>query len=130
MNYLIIVIASAIVLLGLVLIFSQKRKKLSHATGQKFIRKIEDTKNLDNALSILNSHKFFVAALSELFSETNLTAAQKIEKIAHRFPNKKKIWYFHRLRNQIAHEVEIKVSRKQATDARNNFIRALNAIMK
>lgn len=119
-----------ILCIGFGVLFLRKKQKLSRKTGLKFIQKIKDTKNLDPAHAILESHKIFVATLSEFFSNTSLTAAQKISKIAYKFPNTERIWHFHKLRNKIAHEVEVKISKQHAEEARNNFIRALKSIMK
>lgn len=123
-------ILAFILLSGFIFLFLRKKPQISHKIGQKFIQKIKDTKNLAPSHAILESHKIFVTTLSQIYPETSLTAAQKIAKIANRFPNTGKIWHFHKLRNKIAHEIEIKVSKTDAENARNNFIRALKSIMK
>ena len=111
----------------LILVFVLGRtKKIPQNIVNKFIKKIEATKNLDPSLSIMMSHKYFIAALASLTSKKK--AAERIKIIADRLPNKAQIRRFHRLRNKIAHEVEINVIPTEANLARKNFIKALESL--
>lgn len=126
-NYIIIFVLIFIVFLGvLVFLLRSKKLKLNKKNTQKFIQKIRDTRQQDPAHSLINSHKLFVAAIS---SDKKKTAAEKIKKFASLLPNEKKIWYFHRLRNQAAHEVGFGLTEAKAQEAREQFVRALKALM-
>ncbi|MCK5461202.1 hypothetical protein KAI58_04420 [Candidatus Gracilibacteria bacterium] len=115
---------------GVFLILFRKKPKIPNKLANKFIRKINDTRSLDSAHAILNAHKYFVAAISVLFPDSKLSAAKKISKISSSFPNEKNVWYFHKLRNRIAHEVEIKVYFADAENARRHFTRAIKSLTK
>ncbi len=114
-------------LLGLLVLISRPRK-LSAQAIERFSHKIFKTSDLDPAHALLESHKIFVAAISELAGGKNLTAAQKISKIQKRLPHAAKIWTHHRLRNRVAHETDVRVSKIQAENARKDFVRALKVL--
>ena len=128
MPQLIFLIIATIIVFGLVVIFWSKQKKLTAQEFQKFSTTIKQTKSLDPAHAILESHKIFVKALKQIFPEK--TAAKIIAKAQKNFPNQGKIWQFHGLRNRIAHETDIKVTSSQSENARQEFIRALKSISK
>lgn len=123
-----LVIFLLFVLGGVFFLLLRKSPKLDPQKAKKYIQKINDTKTQDPAHSLISSHKFFVAALSETGGPKQETAAEKIKKIAKKLPNEKKIWHFHRLRNQAAHEVEFGLTKAKAQEAREQFIRALKAL--
>jgi hypothetical protein len=128
MDYYLWIVVGAVVLSVFVLILITKRKrKLSPQTIERFTHKILKTADLDPAHALLESHKIFVAALSEL-SKGKLTASQKISRIQKRIPHATRIWTHHRLRNRVAHETDVRVSKLQADTARNDFIRVLKAL--
>ena len=119
-----------IFLLGIFVIFLRRKRKLSGSDFQKFSTKILETKTLDPAHAILESHKIFAAALGKIIGENakKMTAAARVSQFQKRFPNQKQIWNFHRLRNRIAHETDARVSSVQADQARENFVRALRSL--
>ena len=123
-----LIIAIALILLvfigGGLIAFKKRRPKLSPQLYKKSVQSIQKTKDLDPAHSIMEGHKIFIKALQSL-SETKMNAADSTRKIADYLPNAKQVWHYHRLRNQIAHETDIKVSKKQADDARNVWVKAL-----
>ena len=94
----------------------------------KYSAKILATKKLEPAHAIMESHKIFTAAIGTLFSDKKLTAAQKIARVQKKFPNHKQIWRHHKLRNQVAHQTDVKVLSVQAELARKDFIRALKSL--
>lgn len=111
--------------------FLLKRKSfppLSHHEIEKWSQKIQDTKHLNPAHSILEVHKIFIRALNS--DDEKKTAVEILRKYESRIGNMKQIWKWHRLRNKIAHEVEITISIAQAQKAREDFIRALNFLGK
>lgn len=116
-----------IIFFGLFFLILKKTPKLDAKKTRIYIQKIKDTRSQSPSHSLINSHKIFIAAIG-LDSKKNGTAAEKIKKIADKIPNKKKIWYFHRLRNQAAHEVDFNISKANVQEAREQFIRALKAL--
>lgn len=120
---------SLIMLFGIFCLFFLKSSKLDPKKTKKYIQQIKDTRSQDPAHSLINSHKIFVAAITTPQQKRNVTAAEKIKKIINKIPNEKKIWHFHRLRNQAAHEVEFNISKTNVQDAREQFIRALTALI-
>jgi len=126
--YFFFVIIFLIIFLGIIFLFIFRKKKFSGDQTLRIARRIESTKNLDPEHSILKSHKIFVNSLNLLLNKKNLTAAQTIKFFSKRLPNIQKIWYYHGLRNKIAHELDTKVSEEQAEYARKNFIFAIKSL--
>jgi len=123
------VIIGGIVLFLLFIVWKlSRKKKLSQKTIIQYSAKIRKTSSLDPAHAIMESHKIFVAALSEMFENKKLPAARKITKIQKRLPNVKRIWQHHGFRNKIAHETDVRVSKTQAASARKDFIKALESL--
>ncbi len=117
-----------VIFLGFLLFLLRKRKpRLSPKSVRSFVSRIEATKKLDPAHSLLESHKIFIQALKPL-AKKKKTAAEVVKIVANYLPNKERIWYFHRMRNRAAHEVNFNMTAGQAQDARNNFIRALKSL--
>jgi hypothetical protein len=121
-----------VIVVGACFAFLRRKRKLSDSDFQKFSQKILETKKLDPAHAIMESHKIFSAAIAVFLGEKvkHHTSAQKISRVQKRFPNPKQVWNFHRLRNRIAHETDTRVSAVQADQARENFIRALRSLTK
>ena len=128
MNLDFIIIGAVVLFLLFILWKLSRQKKLSPKTIIQYSAKIRKTASLDPAHAIMESHKIFVAALSNLFKNKKLTAAQKIAKIQKRLPNIAKIWRHHGFRNKIAHETDVRVSKTQASSARKDFIKALESL--
>ncbi len=123
----IIFIICILIIFGILLLFFlNPKKKLKLEVCKKWQKKIEFTNKLAPSYSLLESHKIFVQALSEL---TNVKQAAKIiKKFENRFTNKKKIWFYHRMRNKIAHEVDMQIISKDAKIARQEFCKALSSL--
>ena len=128
MNMQFIVIGAVLFLLIIIAWWLGRSKKLPAQIITKYSAKISATKTLDPAHAIMESHKIFVEALSYLYRNKKMTAAQKIAGIQKRLPNAQKIWTHHRLRNRIAHETDVRASKLQAENARKDFIRALEKL--
>ena len=88
---------------------------------------IKETQKLDPAHAVLESHKIFVKALQTIEGDTG-NAAAVITKFRHRFKNEKSVWSIHGLRNRIAHETEVKVTVRQAHNARQILATALKSL--
>ncbi len=125
------IIGGIIVGVLLIMLWQLSRtKKIPAQIVTKFSAKIKETAALDPDHALLETHKIFVSALSTLFKDKKLTAAQKIAKVQKNLPNKQKIWHHHRLRNKIAHETDFHISSTQAEKARQDFVRALKSLEK
>ena len=121
-----IVVGGGVILLLLWL--CSRRKKLSQTIYQKAVQDILSTQNLAPPHAVIESHKIFIRALNVLLRTPPKTAAQTLKLTAKRFPNEKRVWYFHRLRNRIAHETHVSVTLQDADNARDTFLRALKAV--
>ena len=115
--------------IGIFITFFYKGNKLSEDNFKQYSEKILNTKYLDPAHAIMDSHKFFVAAISTICTEKRLTSAQRVSRYSKSFPNERKIWQLHRLRNELAHEAEVEVLQAQAEIARREFVKALRSLM-
>jgi len=122
-----LILCGIIFLCGIVFLLRKKNPRISQKNLQIFAEKIRATKKLAPAHSLIESHKIFVAAIKKI-GDKNLTAAKNIAKFSKNFPNEKKIWQLHRLRNCAAHETDFSFSEKNAAAARTEFLRALRAI--
>lgn len=122
-------IVCIIFVIGVFFLFFHKGQKLSEENFEKYSQKILNTTYLDPAHAVMESHKIFVAAISTFCTEKRLTSAKKIARYAKSFPNERKIWQLHRLRNELAHEVEVEVLQTQAEIARREFVRALKSLV-
>jgi hypothetical protein len=123
-----IVILFFLLLIGSgVILFGFRKKKLKPEIYETYSTRIHDTCTLDAAHSIMESHKLFVIALKTIGGQ-NKNAAKVIAQHQKRFPNIKKIWTAHRLRNQLAHEIGIKVTDNDAEKIRQTFIQALKSL--
>ena len=117
-----------LVFLALTLLWRTRNKyKLPKATIQKNIGKILDTKSLDPSHGLIQSHKIFVATLG---ANRKTKAVDAVKRYAAKFPNAERVWFFHRLRNKAAHQVDLTVSKTQSDEARSTFVRALKSISK
>lgn len=128
-----ILIAACVVLIGAgaaVLLF-RRAKHLPRAVADRSITEISKTQSLDPAHAVLESHKIFVWTLAQLIPadrRRGVNAAGVIKKFASRFPNTPHVWKSHRLRNRIAHEPNVRISKTHADLARKDFIRAIESV--
>ncbi len=116
-----------IIFIGLIFIVARKKPKIEKSQVIKLIQKINQTQKLDPSHGLIESHKIFIAGIESLSSREK-SAAEKVKKIADDIPNIKKVWYFHRMRNRVAHEPDFRISKKQAEEARIVFSRALKSL--
>lgn len=122
-----VLVIIAIGFLALKLLF--KKKKLSPVELKIALQALDPAQSLAPEHSILELHKIFVHKLNHLQGK-NLKAAEITTLFAKRFPNEKDVWYFHRLRNRVAHQPNCKVSKKEAEQAYQTYKRALESLTK
>ncbi|MCF7917980.1 hypothetical protein K9L27_03210 [Candidatus Gracilibacteria bacterium] len=120
-----------LILAGIAILVFHKKKKLSLEACSLGCQKIKNTQNLDPAHAILESHKIFVSTIKGMFSPDtgDMTAAEILSQVSGCFKNEHEIWQFHRLRNQIAHQMDVPVSYEDSQAARLAFIRALRDLV-
>jgi len=117
-----------IVLVGLVLfeVFVRRRKGFSHKDSE-YIRtnwlKIESLADKYPSRAVLDADKIFAFVLKK--KNYKGTVGEMMQKAKKVFSDNNGIWSAHKLRNRIAHEVEIEVSSKQARFALLSFKKAI-----
>lgn len=129
----IIIFALLLVVLIIIIIATRRGTKLPRSTTERAEQDINNTKKLDPAHAVLESHKIFVFTLATLIGENQrkrIKAVDVLKKFSPKFPNTDHVWKSHRLRNRIAHEPNINVTNTHADYARRDFIRALKSITK
>ena len=127
-----LVIVAGIFLFGIFILWLYSRRKVYLSKPQfiKYRSQIQATKSMPPSYAVLESHKIFVKALSSITSKRLLKAATVIKRYEKRIGSCKRIWYYHRLRNRVAHEVGVKVTKDQAEKARKEFIWGLKNLTK
>lgn len=118
-------------LVGIYFVFLRKQKKLPKNRGIFYAKKIFHTKKLDASHAVMEVHKIFIMAGQELLEmPKNCKAVDVMSKLVPRFSEKlgQDCWYFHRLRNRAAHQVDVQISVKEAEKCRDTFARALGEI--
>lgn len=78
-------------------------------------------------MSVLEADKLFDKALNEM-GVPGQTMGERLKKLGNNLPDVNKIWYAHKLRNQIAHESEFQVNYDDAKNALRIFRQALKNI--
>lgn len=103
-------------------------KRLDKEKYQSDWLKIENKFTKDNQDSyqwvVLNADKLVGRALEEL-GVAGSTMGERMKNYKNRFSNLNGLWQAHKLRNQIAHEVEVELTFEQTRSALSNFKQAL-----
>ena len=76
--------------------------------------KIKETEKLDPNLSLIESHKIMVNTLKTVFKNKKLNSAKVLNKVSKNFKDKKEFWFYHRMRNKVAHENDYKITKKDS----------------
>jgi len=79
-------------------------------------------------LSILEAHKIMTNTLKSSYKNKKLTAAKMLKDIAKNLKNEKEFWFYHRMRNKIAHENNYKINKQDAKKAIKVFQEALKTV--
>jgi len=127
-DFFLVTFFGVIVLGGIFLLF-RKKQKLTPENFALFRKKINETKNLAPPHALFEAHKLFISAVATLFPTSKDPAIKMLQRVSKRFPNEEKIWQLHKLRNRVAHERDCKVSSLKAEEAREEFIKALEALL-
>lgn len=121
---------AGLVLISLTFIYLQlKQKKLDPELLANAKAKIKATAKLDPSHSILESHKILTNTVQTMFKKKQkLSAAKLFNKVSKRFKNEKEFWFYHRMRNRVAHETDFQASKTDSAQARKIFIEALASL--
>ena len=102
--------------------FPENRKKF-------FLKKISEVKNFsDNEKKILSYDKILDQLLNE--KKYSWTLWEKLKKNWNIFLNVNEIWFAHKLRNKIAHDIHPNISEKDFFKAEKIFLRELKNLLK
>ena len=115
-------------LFGVFVYIELSKKSLAPKVIKAANKKIKDTESLDPKLSVIESHKIMVNTLKTVFKNKKLTAAKMLDKVSKNFKAEKEFWYFHRMRNRIAHENDYEITKKDSARARKVFQDALSSV--
>ncbi len=132
MIFLVIAIA-AIALLALVAMVLNGKRRHEFDKQEYQTRWLKIENSLDERdprsynFAILEADKLLDRALNEM-GVPGKTMGEKLKKIGDKMPEINRIWYAHKLRNQIAHESDFAVDYKQARQALFTFRQALKDI--
>lgn len=125
------IIAVALLALTAMVLGGKRRHSFDVQEYQTKWLKIENGLNKGDKrsynLSVLEADKLFDKALNEM-GIPGQSMGEKLKKLGNRLPDINKIWYAHKLRNQIAHESEFQVNYDDAKHALKIFRQALKNI--
>ncbi len=116
-----------ICILGWVVYKLTKRKELiPPQVYRESVKQIQQASLLHPEHAVLKMHKVFVSALQSMRShKTEEKASTTIMRYEKKIPNAKIIWKYHRLRNKIAHDMNVSVTEKDIPNMKKAFLRAL-----
>lgn len=131
----IFVFATVLIVGALLLIFIEiSKKRTSKINVEKFRMKWLEVQNQlgrdsgsANAMAVLNADKLFDQALKDL-GYPGLTMAERFKGVNRKLSHKPEVWRAHKLRNKIAHEIDMKVSYKEARWALAVYKKALKEL--
>lgn len=112
----------------LFLLLKLRPKKLDPQVLKSAKQKIKATAKLDPSLSLIESHKILTNAVQTMFKNKKLGSAKLLNKALKNFKNEKEFWYYHRMRNRVAHENDFKASKTDSAKARKIFEEALSTL--
>jgi len=122
-TYITIVILGALILMGLAFWTQSKRRKISKNNQKRLKNHWENLPN-DPKNSILEADKILDEGLKIKGYKGSL--GEKLKQAGGLFSNENNVWAAHKQRNRIAHELNIKISEKEAKIALGQFKQALN----
>ena len=78
-------------------------------------------------ISLIEADKLLDSALKSLRMPGE-TLGERLKAACYRYPELKKVWYAHKLRNQLVHEATFELSRSQAKSALRDYEHALKTL--
>ena len=91
------------------------------------IEKISDTGLMGKKMAIVEADKLLDGALKSMMMPGD-TMAERLKVASYKYPELKKVWFAHKLRNQIVHEPTFEISDRQGKSAIIEYRKALRVI--
>ncbi len=112
-----------------------RKEKFPENRKKYFLNKLNEIKNFNNFKNfrdnyekkILNYDKILDQVLKE--KKYSWTLWEKMKKFWVNFLNQNEIWFAHKMRNQIAHELHSEISEKNFLKAEKIFLREIKNMM-
>lgn len=104
------------------------RNKLSKISDKdkNFVRKqIQEISMQDKSTQIINYDKLLAFCLKKLGKTGSMAEMMKVSS----FKNADEIWFAHKLRNKIAHEVDYQISSSDFRKAKQAYLREINSLI-
>ena len=129
MVFLVIAIVAVALLVLVAMVLSGKRRHTFNVQEyQTRWLKIENSLDKDNrrsyGMAVLDADKLLDRALNEM-GIPGKSMGEKLKKLGNRMPDLNKVWFAHKLRNQIAHDSDFEINYNQARQALTIFRQAL-----
>lgn len=113
------------------LVVSRKYDPADRAALRRRWREIEDMIDVPGSMSlrmaVLEADKLFDHALKSLAFPGD-TLGERLKFASYKYPELRKVWWAHKIRNQLAHEATFSLDRGMAKKALRDFRRALTRI--
>jgi hypothetical protein len=91
------------------------------------IERIAETGGMGAKMAIVEADKLLDAALKSM-SMAGTTLGERLKFACYKYPELRKVWFAHKLRNQIVHETTFEISASQAKSAIHEYKKALKTI--
>ena len=91
------------------------------------IRKTSDMSMMGAKMGVLEADNLLDATFKSLMMPGE-TMGERLKAACYRYPGLERVWWAHKLRNQIAHDASANISQSQAKMALHDFERALKIL--
>jgi hypothetical protein len=91
------------------------------------IEKVADTGVMGAKMAVMEADKLLDGALKSM-GMAGATLGERLKFASYKYPELRKVWNAHRLRNQLVHETSFEISQGQARSAIHDYKRALKTL--
>lgn len=91
------------------------------------IERISEQGLMGSKMAIVEADKLLDGALKSLMMPGD-TMGERLKVAGYKYPELKRVWFAHKLRNQIVHESSFEISSRQASSAMHEYKKALKVI--
>ena len=138
LSWIVVVVVAALILIAIITLFIVIRRMLNkpelHGLSREEIlrhwteiEKISTTGGMGAKMAIVEADKLLDGALKSM-SMAGDTLGERLKFASYKYPELRKVWFAHKLRNQIVHEMTFEVSPSQARSAIHEYKKALKTI--